>query len=274
MHLGALYPFDEHGFLGSIYATADAAGTLVRNNSYDVYGDRLSSTGAGPQIVFGYTGREHSPDDRQIYHRDRYRDPGTSAWFQPDRRRLPAGPNEYLYGSAHPTASVDPFGQEITTTSLVLAALFAAALAGAGTFIVDWFAGTPMPLLWAHVAVNFVAAFFFTLPWPNLVTTLIATTAAQIFISVVAQALTRAMCPRLPVNPIPPGRFSVDVSILIWAMLEGFLALLTASAVGIIFGLPTTAAETVGLGIAYAVLFSFFDLFVSTDFTLHSSEQR
>jgi len=49
--------------------------------------------------------------------------------------------------------------------------------------------------------------------------------------------------------------------------LEGYLALIASVAIATIFGPPTNFAQTVGVGIAYAASFYFFDLFVTTDFT-------
>src|SRR5262249_33987218 len=71
--------------LGSIHAITDSTGAVVRTNSYDVYGERLSSIGSGPQIAFGYSAREHDIDTGQMYHRDRERDLRTASWLQPDR---------------------------------------------------------------------------------------------------------------------------------------------------------------------------------------------
>src|SRR5262249_36070646 len=55
--------------LGSVYAITDSTGAVVRTNSYDVYGERLTSAGNGPQIPFGYTGREHNADTLINYNR-------------------------------------------------------------------------------------------------------------------------------------------------------------------------------------------------------------
>src|SRR5512132_2038805 len=73
------YPLTDA--LGSIYAIADSSGAVVRTSSYDVYGERTTS-GTGPTIAFGFTGREHERNWAATYHRDRYLLNGFGKWAQ------------------------------------------------------------------------------------------------------------------------------------------------------------------------------------------------
>ena len=76
-----------------------------------MYGERLSSSGSGPQIAFGYTGREHSPDIPLNYNRDRYLDVRGGRWNQPDRFGMVDGLNEYRYAKSNPALLSDPSGR-------------------------------------------------------------------------------------------------------------------------------------------------------------------
>ncbi|KFE67934.1 RHS repeat-associated core domain-containing protein [Hyalangium minutum] len=95
--------------LGSVVAIADQTGAVVRTNSYDAYGARTTS-GSGPMLAFGYTGREHDSTGLN-YHRDRYMDPKLGRWIQPDRLGMVDGANIYQYVRGNPTAYVDPSGK-------------------------------------------------------------------------------------------------------------------------------------------------------------------
>ena len=68
-----------------------------------------SPEGTGPDIPFGFTGREHDASGL-IYSRDRYLDPSTGRWLQPDRIGLQDGPNLYQYAHGAPTRYRDPTG--------------------------------------------------------------------------------------------------------------------------------------------------------------------
>jgi RHS repeat-associated protein len=101
-----VYPLTDG--LGSVYALVARNGTVVRTNSYDVYGVR-SSSGTGPQLAMGFTGREHDESGLN-YHRDRYLMPGMGRWTQADRLRMVDGPNVYAYAAANPVNLVDALG--------------------------------------------------------------------------------------------------------------------------------------------------------------------
>jgi len=95
--------------LNSVMAITDASGQVVREYRYDVYGARVSSTGSGPDVDRGFTGRYHDANGL-IEHRDRLRNPTTGGWLQADRAGFVDGPDLYLYAQAAPVALVDPRG--------------------------------------------------------------------------------------------------------------------------------------------------------------------
>jgi RHS repeat-associated protein len=101
------YPLTDA--LGSVVAVTDSSGTVVRSNSYDVYGARTTS-GTGPALAFGFTGREQDSTGLN-YNRDRYLDPATGRWGQPDRAGMVDGPNLYQYARGQPTVDRDPTGR-------------------------------------------------------------------------------------------------------------------------------------------------------------------
>ena len=103
---GTYWPLTDA--LGSITALTDASGAVVRRYTYDPDGARTTS-GTGPDIAFGFTGREHDASG-YIYARDRYLDPNTGRWLQPDRIGLQDGPNLYQYAHGAPTLFTDPLG--------------------------------------------------------------------------------------------------------------------------------------------------------------------
>ncbi len=102
--------------LGSICAIVDSTGGNVRSNSYDVYGERLASSGNGPQIAFGYTGREYDADTGMLNGRARYLNPRNGAWLSKDPFGIQAGANYYSYVGNNPAAAFDPFGLFSTST--------------------------------------------------------------------------------------------------------------------------------------------------------------
>jgi RHS repeat-associated protein len=104
------YPLTDA--LGSVMALTDSTGAVVRTNEYDVYGERAGSTGTGPTVAWGYTGREHDPSGLN-YNRGRYLDAARGRWNQPDRLGLFGdGPNFFWYGSGSPVMRRDPQGRK------------------------------------------------------------------------------------------------------------------------------------------------------------------
>jgi RHS repeat-associated protein len=123
------YPLTDA--LGSIYAVTDSSGNVVATWNYDVFGARTQSSGT-LHLAYGYTGKEHDADTGFILQGQRYRDPSTGGWLQPDRltfayehslgrkaeplgvfSRLPRNLSEanyYAYVDARPTMETDPSG--------------------------------------------------------------------------------------------------------------------------------------------------------------------
>ncbi|MEQ1736633.1 MAG: RHS repeat-associated core domain-containing protein, partial [Rhodoglobus sp.] len=105
---GQLY-FPLKDALGSVVALTDSVGAVVRRNSYEVYGAR-TSTGTGPDLAFGFTGREQDSGGLN-YNRNRFYMSRTGNWLQADRSGMIDGPSLYQYVKANPVAMKDPTGR-------------------------------------------------------------------------------------------------------------------------------------------------------------------
>jgi RHS repeat-associated protein len=103
----AYYPLTDA--LGSVHLVTDGAGLPVRAYAYDAFGAR-SSSGSGPDVAFGFQGREHDASGLR-YHRDRYASPQTGRWTQPDRDGMVDGPNLYNFVVGNPVSGRDPLGR-------------------------------------------------------------------------------------------------------------------------------------------------------------------
>jgi len=103
------YPLQDG--LSSIAAISDANGLVVRSNSYDVFGEK-TTTGVGPPLAVGFTGREQDSNGLN-YNRDRYYSPRTGNWLSPDRAGMIDGPNLYQYVRGNPVSFRDPTGQSL-----------------------------------------------------------------------------------------------------------------------------------------------------------------
>src|SRR5262249_37590841 len=104
------YLADWHG---SVRNLIDAAGVLQNTIAYDGFGyvTRESNPSAGDR--WAYTGRERDTETGLQYTRERYYDPKTSRWLNPDPIGLAAGDmNLYRYLQNQPTGGVDPSGME------------------------------------------------------------------------------------------------------------------------------------------------------------------
>ena len=99
---------------------------LASGKTFDVYGARTTS-GTGPDIAFGFTGREHDASGF-IYSRDRYLDPATGRWLQPDRGGFIDGVNLYQYARGAPVRLTDPTG--LGTFDSLTMKMFAALASG------------------------------------------------------------------------------------------------------------------------------------------------
>ncbi|MFA7062409.1 MAG: RHS repeat-associated core domain-containing protein, partial [Pedobacter sp.] len=98
--------FHQDG-LGSVVALSNATGGTDGTQRFDVWGNKLASTGTIP--VYGYTGRE--PDETGlVYYRARYYDPAIGRFTQRDPIGLKGGINQYAYVNGNPVNFVDPTG--------------------------------------------------------------------------------------------------------------------------------------------------------------------
>jgi RHS repeat-associated protein len=136
--------------LGSIAGISDSTGSVIQTSSYEVYGAR-TTTGSGPSIAFGFTGREHDADGL-IYQRTRYREPAANSWLQPDRLSLRSIlSNEHTLGQRMGLSPV--VSQGLLAQPSAMNAYWAVGLSQAADP-----AGELPPPLWFVVAVPVVAA--------------------------------------------------------------------------------------------------------------------
>ncbi len=99
--------------LGSIFYLVNRSLSVVRQNQYDAYGTR-SSTGSGPEVAWGFTGREHDKDTGLRKHRKRDVLESFEGWTQPDTVGHVAGLNLYEYSNGSPTVNTDPSGRWVS----------------------------------------------------------------------------------------------------------------------------------------------------------------
>ena len=81
--------------------------TSIASQSFDAWGNQLSSTGSINQ--YSYTGRE-ADEDGLIYNRARYRNPQTDRFLNRDPIGLGGGINQYSYVSGNPINDTDALG--------------------------------------------------------------------------------------------------------------------------------------------------------------------
>lgn len=97
--------------LGSVRQLANSAGVVTLNESYDPYGERLSSVGSAASI-YGFDGEQFDPATGLTYLRARYYASGRfltrDTWLGDDR--TPMSYNAWLFGYSNPVKYVDPSG--------------------------------------------------------------------------------------------------------------------------------------------------------------------
>ena len=96
---------------GDVIGATDATGTLMQNNNYDAFGNRLIDN-IDP---FGYCGEYMDAETGHIYLRNRYYDTTLGRFITEDP--IKSGLNWYLYCFANPVIFVDPFGLEYIVVS-------------------------------------------------------------------------------------------------------------------------------------------------------------
>jgi RHS repeat-associated protein len=181
--------------LGSVVAVTDAAGAVVRNNSYDVYGERTASTGTGPALAFGFTGREHDASGLN-YNRDRYLDTKLGRWNQPDRLPFPfpTYPTAYGYAGSSPVSSVDPTGFVANTSMwlLLLNPLVNGLLSALTVVVYGSLTRQPVGLIASLAAVAFAYGFISNLPFGGVTASIVASAVSAFATEVLGQAITGA----------------------------------------------------------------------------------
>ncbi len=97
--------------LGSVRQLANSAGLVTLTQSYDPYGERLSSVGSGASI-YGFDGEQFDPATGLTYLRARYYSGGRfltrDTWLGDDR--TPMSYNAWLFGYSNPVNLIDPSG--------------------------------------------------------------------------------------------------------------------------------------------------------------------
>jgi RHS repeat-associated protein len=105
------YLFDG---LGSVAATTDASGNLVKRYSYEPYGQEISPASGDPN-PWRYASGYFDKSTGMLKFGTRYYMPDVMRWTQRDPvRGMPANPmslNAYLYSSCNPINLTDPSGR-------------------------------------------------------------------------------------------------------------------------------------------------------------------
>jgi RHS repeat-associated protein len=119
--IGERTPLGRYYFVtdarGTVLAVTDSNGNTVRNDTYDPYGDVVSSTGSGPDdlgYLGGYAGQPSGLDHFGV----RLLDPSTGRWTQPDPMAAslvgdPTQDDPYVYAGDDPVNDVDAEGTDV-----------------------------------------------------------------------------------------------------------------------------------------------------------------
>ncbi|WP_395138601.1 RHS repeat-associated core domain-containing protein, partial [Armatimonas sp.] len=107
--LGGNATITDH--LGSVITLLNNAGQVAQSNSFDPFGQTISSTnsnGFGGQ-PYGFTGLEHD-ESGLVYARNRYYSPGLGRFISEDPIGFGGGSNFYAYCGNDPINFTDPLG--------------------------------------------------------------------------------------------------------------------------------------------------------------------
>ena len=91
---------------------AGAAWPETRVTPFESFSSSSTTTGVAVAVdcTWGNFACAYEFAAGESFSRDRYLDPSTGRWLQPDRTGLSDGPNQYLYARGMPTLAADPFG--------------------------------------------------------------------------------------------------------------------------------------------------------------------
>ena len=102
---------------------AGAAWPETRVTPFESFSSSSTTTGVAVAVdcTWGNFACAYEFAAGESFSRDRYLDPGTGRWLQPDRLGVAAGPNFYQYVGSKPTLYRDPSGQLDNATGRYLA---------------------------------------------------------------------------------------------------------------------------------------------------------
>lgn len=101
--------------VGSLRAVVDPSGMIVREITYDSFGNILSETGSAPSVPFGFAGGLHDRDTGLVRFGFRDYDPEVGRWTAKDRNGFTGGTNLYAYVYNEPIGFIDPTGLRALT---------------------------------------------------------------------------------------------------------------------------------------------------------------
>lgn len=128
--------------LGSTMALTDATGAVAERVDYDAYGEPtfydaagnvLAQSSVGNNILF--TGREYDTETGNYYYRARSMHPGLGRFMQKDPLMYVDGLNDFLYAINSPIMDIDPSGEVVITTSVIVITLIAANIGAWSTYV-------------------------------------------------------------------------------------------------------------------------------------------
>jgi RHS repeat-associated protein len=118
---GQVYYF-AYDQVGSLRAVFDNAGTAVKRVDYDSFGNILSDSNPGFTVPFGFAGGLHDRDIGLVRFGARDYDPATGKWTAKDPIDFFGGDlNIYRYVSSDPINGIDPKGESIFMTTIIVA---------------------------------------------------------------------------------------------------------------------------------------------------------
>ncbi len=98
--------------VGSLRAVTDTNGNIIKEITYDSYGNIISDTNPNFKVPFGFAGGLYDPDTKLVHFGYREYDPETGRWLSKDPLLFGGGDsNLYGYVLQDPVNLVDPSGE-------------------------------------------------------------------------------------------------------------------------------------------------------------------